>query len=115
MFVEHLCYTVVLWHNEKGGFMHRKAKRRFVSDDAAVVWLAQHVRPTLMPEYLLWVTIWRKNPINGRGILQQPLYGTLERGAGLFWDVVDKPQALVQCYLAQGVRDRLQERYEAES
>lgn len=92
--------------------MRRKTEPRFVSDDAAVVWLAQHVRPTLMPEYLMWATVWRRDPDNGRGVLSQPLYGSLERGAGLFWDVVDKPQALVQCYLARGVREQLQQRYE---
>lgn len=92
--------------------MRRKTEPRFVSDDAAVVWLAQHVRPTLMPEYLMWATVWRRDPDNGRGVLSQPFYGSLERGAGLFWDVVDKPQALVQCYLARGVREQLQQRYE---
>lgn len=85
---------------------------RFVSDEQAVVWLAQRVRPTLMPEYLMWATIWREDRRNGRGVLGQPLYGAVERGAGLFWDVLDQPRALVQCYAAQGVRRQLQERYE---
>ena len=85
---------------------------KFISDEEAVVWLAQRVRPGLMPEYLMWATIWREDSRNGRGVLQQPLYGTLERGAGLFWDVLDQQQALVQCYIAQGVRRQLQERYE---
>lgn len=85
---------------------------RFVSDEEAVVWLAQRVRPTLMPEYLMWATIWRVDRRNGRGSLQQPLYGALERGAGLFWDVLDQKTAQVQCYVAQGVRLQLQERFE---
>lgn len=84
---------------------------RFVSDEQAVVWLSQRVRPTLMPEYLMWAAIWREDPRNGRGILQQPLYGGLERGANLFWDVLDQPKALVQCYAAQGVRQQLNDRY----
>ena len=92
--------------------MRRKTVRRFVSDDAAVVWLAQYVRPTLMPEYLMWTTIWREDPQNGRGVLQQPLYGALERGAGLFWDVLDNETAAVQCYIAQGVRQQLLALYE---
>jgi len=91
----------------------RKVKvPKFVSNEEAVVWLAQRVRPTLMPEYLMWAAIWRENPSNGRGILQQPLYGTLERGADLFWDVLDQSNASVQCYIAQGVRQQLQVRYE---
>jgi hypothetical protein len=65
-----------------------------------------------MPEYLMWATIWREDRQNGRGVLQQPLYGGLERGAGLFWDVLDQSRALVQCYVAQGVRQQLQARYE---
>ena len=85
---------------------------RFVSDEQAVVWLAQRVRPTLMPEYLMWATIWRMDPRNGRGNIQQPLYGALERGANLFWDVLDHKAAQVQCYVAQGVRQQLQERFE---
>jgi hypothetical protein len=85
---------------------------RFVSDEEAVVWLAQRVRPNLMPEYLMWTTIWREDPRNGRGILQQPLYGAIERGAGLFWDVLDNETAAVQCYIAQGVRQQLLALYE---
>jgi hypothetical protein len=93
-------------------FMRNVKMPRFVSDEEAVVWLAQRVRPTLMPEYLMWASIWRLDRRNGRGVLQQPLYGALERGADLFWDVLDQPRALVQCYVAQGVRQKLQERYE---
>lgn len=84
---------------------------RFVSDEEAVVWLAQRVRPAVMPEYLMWAAVWRVDPRNGRGILQQPLYGALERGAGLFWDVLDQGEAQVQCYVPQGVRQQLLERY----
>ena len=85
---------------------------RFVSDEEAVVWLAQRVRPTLMPEYLMWAAIWRVDPRNGRGRVRQPLYGALERGSGLFWDVLNQETALVQCYVAQGVRRQLQGRFE---
>ena len=93
-------------------FMRNVRMPKFVSDEEAVVWLAQRVRPTLMPEYLMWATIWREDRRNGRGVLGQPLYGTLERGSGLFWDVLDQQKAMVQCYIAQGVRQQLQERYE---
>lgn len=85
---------------------------RFVSDEEAVVWLAQRVRPSLMPEYLMWAMVWRADPQNGRGAIQNPLYGALERGASLFWDVLDPLEAVVQCYAPQGVRQQLQERYE---
>ena len=87
---------------------------RFVSDEEAVVWLAQRVRPAVMPEYLMWAGVWRSDPRNGRGVLQQPLYGALERGAGLFWDVLDQGQAAVQCYVPQGVYQQLLERYDEE-
>ena len=85
---------------------------RFISDEEAVVWLVQRVRPPMMPEYLMWASIWRTDPRNGRGILQRPHYGALERGAGLFWDILDKDDAQVQCYIPQGVRQHLLDRYE---
>ena len=84
---------------------------RFISDEEAVVWLAQRVRPALMPEYLMWASIWRLDPANGRGCIKQRQYGALERGAGLFWDVLDRETAEVQCYIAQGVRRQLEVRY----
>jgi len=93
--------------------MSKEKNRKFISDEAAVVWLAQRVRPTMMPEYLMWAAIWRKNPGTGRGIPSQPLYGTIDRGAGLFWDIVDPDSAVVQCFAPQGVREQLQQRYES--
>jgi hypothetical protein len=85
-----------------------------VSDEAAVVWLAQQLRPTLMQEYLMWSTVWHNDPDNGRGQLQRPLYGALEMGEGLFWEVLDREEALVQCYVAQGVRLRLEKQVDKE-
>ncbi len=81
----------------------------FISDEAAVVWLAQQLKPTLMQEYLMWSAVWRDDPDNGRGYLQRPLYGALELGEELFWEVLDREKALVQCYVAQGVRLRLEQ------
>lgn len=81
----------------------------FISDEAAVVWLAQQLKPTLMQEYLMWSAVWNNDPDNGRGKLQRPLYGALELGKGIFWEVLDKEEALVQCYVAQGVRLRLEQ------
>ena len=85
-------------------------KRNFVSDEAAVVWLVQQFKPSLMPEYLMWSAMWRDDPDNGRGELPRPLYGALELGDGLFWDIVESQSALVQCYVVQGVRQRLQQK-----
>jgi hypothetical protein len=84
----------------------------FVSDEAAVVWLSQQLRPTLMQEYLMWSAIWSNDPDNGRGQLPRPLYGALELGEGLFWEVLNREEALVQCYVAQGVRLRLEKQLE---
>jgi hypothetical protein len=87
---------------------------RFVSDEEAVVWLAQRVRPALMPEYLMWALVWREDPRNGRGVLREPHYGALERGAGLFWDILDSAEASVQCFVPQGVSQHLLARYESD-
>ncbi len=81
----------------------------FVSDEAAVVWLAQQLKPALMQEYLMWSAVWSGDPDNGRGYLQRPLHGALEQGEDIFWEVLDREAALVQCYVVRGVRHRLEQ------
>lgn len=81
--------------------------RSFGNPEAQVVELAQTFSPSLMPVYLKWTAVWRGDPILGRGRLPAPVGDTLRLGDGLFWDVVNWQEALVVCYLAPAVRDRL--------
>jgi hypothetical protein len=83
-------------------------KRTYLTDEAYVVDLAQRFNPSLMPLYFRWRAIWRRDPLYGRGALQPPLGDDLRRGAGLFWDVTDRREGRVRCYLAGTVRARLE-------
>ncbi len=89
-------------------------KRRYVTDEARVVHLAQEFTPTYMREYLKWALVWRNDPLNGRGLLPPPVGKALERGAGIFWEVLDGERARVQCFQAPAVRVHLQALLEEE-
>ena len=82
--------------------------RRLISDEAKVVHLCQQFQPTYMREYLMWTAVWRQDPQNGRGQLPPPVGKSLERGAGLFWDILDEKEAQVQVYQAPAIRARLE-------
>jgi hypothetical protein len=82
--------------------------RQFISDEAKVVHLCQKFEPTLMHEYLMWTAVWRQDPQNGRGHLPSPVGKSLHRGAGLFWEILDEENVLVQAFQAPAVRVHLE-------
>lgn len=84
-------------------------RRTYLLDEAHVIDLAQRFNPSLMPLYLRWQAVWRRDPLYGRGVLQAPLGEDLRRGEGLFWDVISGPEGRVRCYLAGTVRARLEQ------
>lgn len=84
--------------------------RRYVSDEAKVVHLAQQFNPSYFREYLMWTAVWRQDEENGRGELPPPVGRSLMRGAGIFWQILDRQAARVQCFHANVVRVRLEAR-----
>ncbi len=82
--------------------------RRLISDEAKVVHLCQQFEPPFMREYLMWTAVWRQDPQNGRGPLPPPVGKLLERGGGLFWEILDAEEALVQAFQAPAVRANLE-------
>ena len=82
--------------------------RRFISDEGKVVDLCQKFNPTYMREYLMWTHVWRQDPRNGRGRLPAPVGKSLQRGAGLFWEILDEEQALVQVLHTAALRVNLE-------
>ena len=82
--------------------------RRIISDEAKVVYLCQQFEPTFMREYLMWTAVWRQDPQNGRGQLPPPVGKSLERGAGLFWEILDREEADVQAFQAPAIRANLE-------
>lgn len=90
-------------------------RRCFISDEARVVHLAQEFEPSFMREYLMWTHVWRHDPKNGRGLLPPPVGKVLQRGAGIFWDVLDAEQAHVQCFQAPAIRACLEALKEKEA
>ena len=82
--------------------------RKFTTDEARIVCLAQEFSPSYFREYLMWAHVWRIDPDNGRGPLPAPVGKALQRGQDLFWDVLDGETACVQCYHASEIRVRLQ-------
>jgi hypothetical protein len=82
--------------------------RKFTTDEARIVALAQEFSPSYFREYLMWTHVWRSDPDNGRGPLPSPVGTALQRGQGIFWDVLDGEMACVQCYHASEIRIRLQ-------
>jgi hypothetical protein len=90
----------------KGAFM--TPARRFVTDEAKVVYLCQQFQPSYMREYLMWTAVWRQDPQNGRGQLPPPVGKSLERGAALFWEILDEEKAQVQAYQAPIIRAKLE-------
>ena len=83
-------------------------RRRFITDEARVVNLAQKFKPSFMREYLMWTHVWRHDPRNGRGLLPPPTGKALKRGDGIFWEVLDARRARVQCFQAPTIRARLE-------
>lgn len=88
--------------------------RRFISDEAKVVFLCQQFQPTYMREYLMWTAVWRQDQQNGRAPLPPPVGKSLERGAGLFWEILDEKEAQVQAYQAPIIRAKLEALLEEE-
>ena len=86
--------------------------RHFTTDEARVVHLAQKFMPSFMREYPAWTHVWRHDPRNGRGLLPPPVGNKLQRGSGVFWEVLDADRARVQCFHASAVRVHLEERLE---
>ena len=82
--------------------------RRLVTAEAQVVYLCQLFEPTYMPEYLKWTAVWHQDPQNGRGQLPPPIGTSLERGAGIFWEVLDAQSGQVQAFQTPAVRLHLQ-------
>lgn len=82
--------------------------RRFITDEAKVVHLCQQFEPTYMREYLMWTALWRQDPQNGRGRLPAPVGKSMERGAELFWEILDEEAARVQAFHAPAIRARLE-------
>jgi len=89
--------------------------RHFVTDEAKVVYLCQMFEPTLMREYLMWTAVWRQDPQNGRGPLPPPVGKSLQRGAGLFWEILDDAVGMVQAFQAPAVRLHLEALLEEEA
>ena len=89
--------------------------RHFVTDEAKVVHLCQMFEPTLMREYLMWTAVWRQDPQNGRGQLPPPIGKSLQRGADLFWEILDAAEGLVQAFQAPAVRLHLETLLEEEA
>jgi hypothetical protein len=88
--------------------------RKFSTDEARIVDLAQKFKPSYFREYLMWTHVWRIDPENGRGPLPSPVGTALERGNEVFWDVLDSETSRVQCYHAAEIRARLERVLEEE-
>lgn len=88
--------------------------RKFTTDEAKIVHLSQKFTPSYMREYLMWTHVWRNDPQNGRGPLLPPVGKSLQRGSGIFWDVLDRKTGCVQCFHAAAIRARLEQLLEEE-
>ena len=89
--------------------------RRYNSEEAKVVHLCQMFEPTLMREYFMWSAVWRHDPQNGRGPLPSPIGKSLERGADIFWEVLEAEEGFVQAFQASAVRVHLEAALEDEA
>ena len=78
-------------------------RRVFHSEEAQIVHLTQQFEPSYFTEYLLWTDLWRQDPDNGRGFLSPRLPGHLQRGSGVFWEVLDPQTEYVQAFISIAV------------
>jgi hypothetical protein len=84
-------------------------RRVFHTEEAKIVHLTQQFEPSYFVEYLLWTDLWRQDPDNGRGILSSRVPSRLLRGAGIFWEVLDREREYVQALTSSAIFFRLQQ------